>query len=39
MYINYYSTEQIDNNYTFDALFNGTLTITTPRQKIKTLKV
>ena len=39
MYINYYSTEQTDNNYTFDALFNGTLTITTPRQKIKTLKV
>lgn len=39
MYINYYSTDQNNDNYTFDALFNGTLTVTTPRQKINTLQV
>ena len=38
MYINYYSQDQT-NNYTFDALFDNTLVITTPRQQINTLFV
>ena len=38
MYINYYRQNQT-NNYSFDALFNNTLVITSPRQQIETLFV
>lgn len=38
MYINFYAPNQI-NNYSFDALLNNTLVITTPRQQINTLRI